>query len=138
MKNKIIINGPCVPKERPRHTRTGMIYTPKATKDYEALVALTCERLVKQPYDEPLKVEIHVYKKPPTSWSKKRREFAVKNNTCVVVKPDVDNYAKSVLDGLNGVLFTDDKLVADLRVVKRYAEEDYTVIEWERLENEHE
>ena len=35
-------------------------------------------------------------------------------------KPDVDNIAKVVLDALNGLVYTDDKQVTDLRVRKRY------------------
>ena len=32
---------------------------------------------------------------------------------------DIDNYAKSILDGLNGVAFDDDKQVRYLKVVKK-------------------
>jgi Holliday junction resolvase RusA-like endonuclease len=36
-------------------------------------------------------------------------------------KPDVDNYAKSVMDGLNGIVWEDDSQVIELRVVKAWA-----------------
>jgi Holliday junction resolvase RusA-like endonuclease len=35
------------------------------------------------------------------------------------LRGDIDNYAKSILDGLNGVAYTDDKLVYKLQVTKR-------------------
>lgn len=37
-----------------------------------------------------------------------------------VKKPDIDNIAKAVLDGLNGHAFADDKQVAALTVRKLY------------------
>lgn len=50
-------------------------------------------------------------------------------------KLDVDNIAKSVLDGLNGVAYWDDDQVVDLRVrkfkVKNKAEERVEVEIWE-------
>lgn len=36
------------------------------------------------------------------------------------VKPDLDNLAKSVLDGLNGVAFGDDAQICAMDLVKRY------------------
>lgn len=38
-------------------------------------------------------------------------------------KPDVDNLAKAVMDGLNNHLWKDDSQVIDLRVTKRWAKE---------------
>ena len=39
-------------------------------------------------------------------------------------KPDVDNIAKAVMDGLNGVAWTDDAVVSDLVVQKHIASAD--------------
>ena len=39
------------------------------------------------------------------------------------IKPDLDNIAKAVLDGLNGLAFDDDKQVVSLKVSKRYDHE---------------
>lgn len=51
----------------------------------------------------------------PASWSKKKR--AAMDGQPHRQRPDVDNYAKAVLDALH----TDDSGVWDLRVVKRWA-----------------
>ena len=37
-------------------------------------------------------------------------------------KGDVDNLAKSILDGLNGVLYLDDKQIVDLHIRRCYGE----------------
>jgi Holliday junction resolvase RusA-like endonuclease len=36
-------------------------------------------------------------------------------------KPDIDNIAKTFLDGMNGVIFKDDTQVIDLHVKKVYS-----------------
>lgn len=38
-------------------------------------------------------------------------------------KPDLDNVLKSVLDGLQGVAYKDDKNITNARIRKRYGEE---------------
>ena len=35
-------------------------------------------------------------------------------------RPDIDNLAKSVIDGLNTIAFKDDGQIADLRITKHY------------------
>ena len=47
------------------------------------------------------------------------------------IKPDIDNVAKAVLDGLNGIAFEDDKQVINLRIAKAYANEARLEIEVE-------
>ena len=55
----------------------------------------------------------------PKSWSKKKRELALK---CEILpgKPDWDNIGKIICDALNGVLYEDDACVFGGVVVKRY------------------
>jgi Holliday junction resolvase RusA-like endonuclease len=38
-------------------------------------------------------------------------------------RPDIDNYAKLVLDALNGFVWADDSQVVKIEAVKRYAKE---------------
>jgi len=37
-------------------------------------------------------------------------------------KPDLDNVAKAVIDGMNGIIFKDDSQITSLHVTKVYAE----------------
>jgi Holliday junction resolvase RusA-like endonuclease len=48
---------------------------------------------------------------------------------------DVDNYAKSALDGLNNVVWEDDKQVVQLAATKAWGEEGETVIEVRYLDD---
>ena len=45
-----------------------------------------------------------------------------------VVKPDVDNVAKSILDALNGIIYLDDKQIIELDIEKIYAETSWTEV----------
>ena len=72
---------------------------------------------------EAVKVDITVYRKPLKSWTKKQMKEYKQGKILPVTRPDVDNYAKSLIDGMNGVVFKDDSQICDLTVRKRYGEE---------------
>lgn len=97
---KITIPGRPVPKGRPRlgyRGRTAFIYTPPATKEYEKLVGWVAKCMGCRPMEGPIAATIDVYHRS---------------------KLDVDNVAKSILDGLNGVAYIDDAQVVELLVRK--------------------
>ena len=115
------INGECVPKARPRFSKFGHVYTTPKTRAYENIVKSTAIDNRVPCVTTALRVELVIYKSIPKSFSKKKRELANEGKIYPVVKPDIDNYVKSVLDGLNGVLFMDDKQIVDFRAVKKYS-----------------
>jgi len=133
------VPGPPVGKARPR-TRVvqpaaqggkafATIYTPKESAKYENLVRLAFrEKHAGPPHDGPVHAEIWAWFPIPPSWSKRKREQASNRCPSVTTKPDLDNIAKAVLDGLNGVAFVDDKQVCDLFVTKRYSDTPRTVV----------
>lgn len=115
-----IVEGQFVGKQRPRFSN-GHVYTPQKTKDYEKLVQQEYirnygERKIK----EPIFVGIIAYFEPPKSWSKKKKQQAYGGILSPVVKPDIDNIAKTILDALNGLAYEDDKQVVRCEIVKRY------------------
>lgn len=116
------INGECVPKARPRFSKFGHVYTTPKTRAYENIVKSTAIDNHVPCITMALRVELVIYKSIPKSFSKKKRELANEGKIYPVVKPDIDNYVKSVLDGLNGVLFIDDKQIVDFRAIKKYSD----------------
>ena len=127
------ILGKVVAKGRPRFTRQGHTYTPKKTKDYEKLVKLTAMDHFERPLTTPLRVEITVCKTPPKNWSKKKKTDAIAGVIKPTVRPDVDNYVKSILDGCDGVVFEDDKQIVELVASKVYSEEDKAIFKIKEL-----
>ncbi|MGH7921890.1 MAG: RusA family crossover junction endodeoxyribonuclease, partial [Candidatus Dormibacteraceae bacterium] len=65
----------------------------------------------------PLRLAVVVWQPLPKALPKSRRQRAPPTK-----RPDIDNYAKNVLEGLDGVAYRDDAQIVDLRVRKRYSE----------------
>jgi Holliday junction resolvase RusA-like endonuclease len=117
-----------VPKGRPRMTKSGHIYTPKKTKDAEALIKLYARTYI-SPTDQPLSMRIRFGMPIPKSYSKAKR-LAIQNGELHHTKtPDLDNLLKLVLDGLNGVAYIDDKQIIELSAAKFYAESVGTTVQ---------
>ena len=100
-------------KGRPQFNRkTGNAYTPKNTREYEKLIA----SLYKGPFHKEghLSVSI-VFTVEGTSITITRLDD---NRETSKLTGDVDNYAKAVVDALNGVAYADDKQIVHLEIRK--------------------
>ena len=94
-----------------------------------ASVAMKGRKVIARPTDG-IKVYIDVSKVYPKGMPKKRR----KESRYCLTKPDVDNIAKIILDGMNGTVYEDDAAVSLLVVRKTYTEEQDGVVvkvKWE-------
>lgn len=127
---RCIIPGPVVAKQRPRLGKNGCVYTPQKTKAFEQ----KCKLSYKDYYfdKEYIAVKISFMFEVPKSYSKKNREEALKGNIRPT-KADIDNYIKSVLDGLNGVAWSDDRYIAAVMAEKLFAEKSEIIVEIENI-----
>jgi len=126
MKYEFEVEGKIVGKERPRvNMYSGNVYTPTKTKDYETLIQQAfLIKYRKQPRIEGrLFVSIIAFFKIPTSIKKSDRELMINDVISPTKKPDVDNIAKVVLDGLNNFVFKDDNQVSKIFVEKKYTDD---------------
>ena len=96
---RCVIEATPVAKERPRLTRYGGVYTPKKTADFEILVAQAWRDQVGLKFEDEA-LEVHL-------------NFGVVN-----MAQDIDNLCKTILDGLNGVAWKDDRQVHKLNAWK--------------------
>ena len=119
----ITIGGMPVAKGRPRMTRRGITYTPAATRKYEAHGRLAARIAMdgRPPFAVPVRSEIVIDLPVPASWSGKRRDGALRGDIRPTTRPDADNYVKAALDAINAIVVTDDSMIVDLIVSKRYA-----------------
>lgn len=112
------VKGPPKPKARPRHTKSGITYTPKATRDYEkvvrtaAMAALSKWRLEnggeKWLTDGPFSLSVFFF-------------FGLNKDGRKPKRPaDLDNCLKSISDGIQKLLMDDDSQVDEL-----YGSRDY-------------
>ena len=120
-------------KERPRHGAYGNTYTPKETKDYERFVAQSFIEAnpVYSPFNEtePVEVVVIAFYKPPKKYDTKPKREMIKNNELLpLVKPDVDNVAKAIMDSLNGLVYCDDKQISSLIISKQYCDKEGVLV----------
>lgn len=131
-----VVDGPAVPKQRPRvHGRQA--YTPKKTRDYEERVREAFRSSYNGPvpiYDkgEAVKVTIQVIQQIPKSWSNSKHLKAERGEISPTSRNgDLDNIAKSILDALNGYVYEDDCQVTLLIISKQYGADPYVVVSFE-------
>lgn len=116
------IPGDVQAQQRPRVTRNGT-FDPKESKDYKSFVRLVAaEHAPGQLITAPLKLTINVYRKIPKSFSKKKHQQALDGVLVPTTKPDIDNLAKGIKDGLSKVLWHDDSQVVELVARKWYSD----------------
>ncbi len=122
---KLIIEGEPVAQGRPRFSTINghaRVYDPAKSRNYKKLVQSVAKRHVSEPLDREVRLVIDVYKSIPKSFTKKKRLEAVEGRIRPITKPDIDNYIKGILDGLNGVVWIDDNRIVSLTVNKFYSE----------------
>lgn len=114
------VDTPVVAKQRARlgrkrGTRKTVAFTPQPTRDFESVVAQTWQATHKnhEPINQPMHVDVVITR---TGFTMKVtvRPQSVRP---VGIRGDIDNYMKSILDGLNKVAWTDDKLVESVTIV---------------------
>ena len=98
---KFTVEGVPRPKARARRGAGGRWYTPQATRAYEEAVGWAARAAgVHKPCEDGVRLDIVL-------WMPDRR------------RRDLDNCAKSICDGLNGIVYLDDSQVAELVVRRR-------------------
>ena len=96
------------PKQRPRVVTScsgrSVAYTPRRTRFWELSVAHEARQCLPEPLEGPLSVSLAFFR------GDKRR--------C-----DLDNLAKAVLDGLNGIAYHDDAQIVELNLRREFDRE---------------
>jgi len=112
-------------KGRARACRRGKFirhYTPEKTAAYEAEIkkAAICALSGRGPFKGPVNLHMRAVFPIPESWSKRKKQAAIAGEILPTVKPDADNIIKAWADGMNGLIYKDDKQIADITFKKRY------------------
>lgn len=99
-----------VSKGRPRFGG-GTVRTPQMTKKFENTVAILARRAFNgPPLTGPLELEIIFYITPPQR----------PKDHLPIVKPDIDNFSKAIIDALNKIVWIDDAQICNFSTKKRY------------------
>ena len=124
-----------VPKSRPRfNTNTGRAFTDDKTRIFENIVSLAYG--ARHYFDDSyIRIRMKFKFEVPKSYSKKKRIEALEGKIRPT-KADIDNYIKSVLDGLNGKAFKDDRYIYAILAEKEYSEEACIEVSIENVEGD--
>lgn len=127
-------------KDRPRFSMGSgfpRVYTSGKTRRFETIFSDVAHGAMMRaglvPTYDAVRLRIVAYFPIPQSYSKKKRGECIAGLIKPMMKPDIDNVVKVVLDAMNGVVYDDDKQVFELVVAKRYTEccEGYIEVEVE-------
>lgn len=121
------VYGEPVAKGRPRFAKRGKFvqtYTPEKTKTYESEVAMMAKAAMgsSMPLETALEAFIHLTFPIPQSYSKKRSEACLIGTEKHTKKPDADNCAKAIIDGMDQIVFLNDSQIVSLHIHKTYGE----------------
>ena len=99
------------------------MYDPPKVKNFKRILrSLAVDQYARPPLLGPLSVSLTFYRPVQKSISQSERERRLSNESKPVVKPDTDNYIKSTLDALNGILWHDDAQIVKITGEKRYSD----------------
>lgn len=126
------------PWRRARVARVGRgvrHFQDSATRGYEQAVGLAAKAAMggREPFPGAVAGWLTFSMPIPASWSHRKAQDARLGLTLPSVAPDLDNLCKAILDGLNGVVFLDDKQVVYLEATKRYADRPGVAVRFEEM-----
>lgn len=102
-------------KARPRFYN-GHAVTPQETRDYEYAIAVEVGLLTDEPLEGAIRLNLTF-------------GFKAKNGSgWHTKKPDLDNLIKAVCDACNGILWLDDRQIAEISARKIYGDSDFVQI----------
>ena len=113
-------------KGRPRFARQGTFvktYTDAKTLTYEKSIQTYAKQAMgsTSPLTGAVAAYLHIGIPIPPSYSKTRQIACINGTERPTKKPDIDNIVKAVLDGMNGIVYLDDKQVVALHLTKVYS-----------------
>ena len=128
-----------VAQMRTRFTRRPYVhaYDPVKVKRYkETLAWYARDQWTAEPATGPIKLQLHFFRPVQKSLSKTEHARRLSGAHRPIVKPDLDNYIKSTLDALTGVLWADDNAIIKLEAEKYYSDQPRVEIVMEVEEND--
>lgn len=119
------VEGYCQPKQR----TVGNYRTPPETRAYERLVATCAKQAMrgKKPYLGSVSVFIEISCAIPQSWSKTKKNAALQKRI-FPTHADIDNCIKCLFDGMNQVVFEDDRFVTELTASRHFSTEENAIV----------
>ncbi|ANU13484.1 RusA family crossover junction endodeoxyribonuclease [Planococcus halocryophilus] len=121
------IMGDPVAQGRPRAGKSfsgkTVLYDPAKSRDFKQYVKVVASQYKpKELITGPIHLELTFYQPTPKKYHTKPKQALIEAGLLLpVTKPDVDNLAKGVKDGLTKIIWQDDSQVVSMMVRKLYS-----------------
>lgn len=122
----IKFKGKPIPKQRPRHCKSGYLYDPQNYLKTDIRVQLK-DQFQQDPIEGRVFLSAYFFFEPPKSLSKKKREQLIESPH--IIRPDTTNLVKFYEDCMNGIVFKDDSQIMLKDCAKFYHYEPRTLIQ---------
>lgn len=120
----VTIKGRPVPKARPRVYGRHAVTPPRTQQAEAQLQSLyRIQNRGVEAFTGLVEINCTFYFPIAKTWTKHKKERAVKGLLRCTVRPDLDNLVKLVLDALNGVAYADDSQIVRVHAFKKYSGE---------------
>lgn len=134
-------DGEPVPAGRPKFARQGKYvhtYDPAKSREFKVLLGWAARSQYRgAPISgKPLEVYIEAYRANQKNISHVESQRRAKKASVPLTKPDVDNYVKSILDALTGIIWEDDNIIQHIDARKFYAKTPHVIIKVKEYERE--
>lgn len=102
--------------------KTGTHYTPVSTRAYEQTIGRMAAVAMrgKEPFTGPLHLEMRAHFQIPQYWPAAKRGAALRGELRPTSKPDLDNILKSLSDGMQNIVYSDDAAIVSVSCSKVY------------------
>jgi crossover junction endodeoxyribonuclease RusA len=110
--HRFVIEGKPKVKGRPRFTKNGRTYTDAKTREAEQHIKDSYIQSDGPVFTTPVSITVTLFND--------RTEVVIQSMDCNFssLRGDIDNYIKSILDGLHDVAFGNDKIVQQISAIK--------------------
>lgn len=131
----VVLLGEPVAFARARLGKTGTHFTPAKQRNTMAALRIAAQQAMIQAnygmavFDEPLRMDVEAQFPVPASWSRRKREMALRGEIRPSVKPDLSNILKLIEDACNRVVYRDDALIVEYgRARKVYSDQPKIIV----------
>lgn len=122
---RVVVGGEPVGKGRPRHTKTGRVYTPRSTREYERRIAAEWVAAGALTHGATRGLTLFVtaiYTRPKAHFRKHGGLSAAgKRSEYPTTTTDLDNIVKIASDALNGLAYIDDRQINTIVATRRWS-----------------
>ena len=133
-----VVTGKPVPQPRQRIARTGHHFTPdNGIRAYRQSIVAVALASFDKPFSCPVRLRVRfIFQRPKSHFTKRGELTKAARAVRMPMTGDVSNYVKGLEDALNGIAFTDDRLIAVVEACKVFGTHPRTEVQVDEISSQ--